>query len=115
MNIKDSNVTINIENIEKSISFYESIGFTLKERWSNHYAQLTAPGIMIGLHPTNESSTQRNSGGLSIGFTTEDFEETKTTLKQLGIKVIERKEEGGEFLHFNDLDGTSLYFILPKW
>ena len=27
---------------------------------------------------------------------------------------LERSEEGGEFLHFIDPDGTSLYFIKPK-
>ncbi len=115
MKIKDSNITIEVTDIEKSILFYESIGFTLKKRWNNHYAQLIAPGIAIGLHPTNESKPQRNSGILSIGFTSEDFEETKKALKQLGINVIERTEEGGDFLHFNDPDGTSLYFIHSKW
>ena len=115
MKIKDSNITIDVSAIEKSISFYESIGFTLKKRWNNHYALLIAPGIAIGLHPTSKSNTPRNSGILSIGFTTEDFEETKIALKQLGIAVTERTEEGGEFLHFNDPDGTSLYFIHSKW
>ena len=115
MNIKDSNVTINVRDIEKSIVFYESIGFTLKERWSNHYAQLSASGIVIGLHPTKESNLQSNSGNLSIGFTTDDFEQTKADLLEFGIALTERKEEGGDFLHFNDPDGTALYFIQPKW
>jgi len=114
MKIKDSNITINIRDMEKSISFYESIGFTLKQRWSNYYAQLTAPGIVIGLHPTLESNSQRNSGNISLGFATEDFEDTKNDLKLLGIEIVERKEEGGEFIHFNDPDGTSLYFIHSK-
>ena len=113
MNIKDSNVTINVKDLSKSISFYESIGFTLKRRWNDHYAQLTASGIIIGLHPTSEPIPQ-NSGNVSIGFTTEDFEETKADLNLLGIETIERKEEGGNFIHFNDPDGISLYFIKPK-
>lgn len=115
MKIKDSNITIHVENIEKSIAFYEMIGFELKQRWDNHYAQLTAPGIVIGLHPSTESKSPGNSGNLSIGFTTENFEETKAALNHHGINVSERKEEGGDFLHFTDPDGTSLYFIKPKW
>ena len=115
MNIKNSSVTLNVKDIEKSISFYESIGFTLKNRWSNHYAQLVAPGIVIGLHTTKKSNAQGNSGNISIGFTTEDFENTKATLNHLGIVTIERKEEGGDFLHFNDPDGTALYFVQPNW
>lgn len=115
MDIKNSNITINVGDLDTSISFYQSIGFTLKQRWNDHYAQLTAPGIVIGLHPTTEPDTQRHSGSLSIGFTTSDFEAAQTELNQLGIATIERTEAGGDFLHFNDPDGTALYFISPKW
>ena len=115
MNIKNTNVTINVRNLEDSISFYQSIGFELKQRWSNHYAQLSAPGIEIGLHPTHESNLKGNSGNVSIGFTTLNFEETRTLLTELNIVINERKEEGGSFLHFKDPDGTSLYFIEPIW
>lgn len=47
MSIKDTNITINVKDLEKSISFYQSIGLTFKNRWDNHYAQLTAPGIIV--------------------------------------------------------------------
>ena len=115
MTIRDTNITINVKDINKSIQFYENIGFTLKNRWSNHYAQLTAPGIVIGLHPTDEANISGNSGNVSIGFTTDDLEEVKSSLNNLSIIINEREEEGGRFLHFNDPDGTSLYFIIPKW
>lgn len=114
MNIRESNITINVKNIDKSVSFYESIGITVKNRWGNHYAQLTAPGIVIGLHPTSEANLVGNSGNVSLGFTTDDFESTKTLLEKLSFKFTERKEEGGVFLHFTDPDGTALYFIKPK-
>ena len=115
MAIKDSNVTIMIKDMDASISFYESIGLTVKSRWANHYAQLTAPGIVIGLHPTDQSNLLKGSGNISIGFTTDNFEENKSELEKLSIKVIARDEEGGQFLHFDDPDGTSLYFIKSKW
>ena len=115
MKILNTHVTINVLDMDHSIAFYQSIGFTLSQRWDNHYAQLTAPGIEIGLHPTAKSNAPGNSGGLSIGFTTEDFEATRQELNQLGIHITERKEAGGDFLNFNDPDGTSLYFIRPKW
>lgn len=113
--IKESNVTINVEDMQKSISFYESIGLTLKNRWGNHYAQLTAPGIVIGLHPTSSANLTGGSGNVSIGFTTDNFEETKSGLQQLSIKTMDRQEDGGHFLHFKDPDGTAIYFIKPKW
>ncbi len=115
MKIKESNITINVSNLEKSIAFYESIGLTLKSRWGNHYAQLIAPGIVIGLHPSNDNKLQSGSGGVSIGFTSEDFENLKSEMNALSITTLERNEEGGQFLHFNDPDGVALYFIKPKW
>ena len=113
MNIKESNLTINVKDLDKSVSFYQSIGFTLKNRWGNFYAQMTAPGITIGLHPTNNLTD--NSGNVSIGFTTDNIEETKSALQKLSINATDRTEEGGQFLHFTDPDGTQLYFIKPKW
>jgi catechol 2,3-dioxygenase-like lactoylglutathione lyase family enzyme len=115
MSIKESNITINVGDMDKSISFYESIGLTIKNRWSNYYAQLSAPGVVIGLHPTCDTNLKKNSGNVSIGFTVDDFEESKSLLQKLSIHTIDRQEKGGQFLHFTDPDGTALYFIKPKW
>ncbi len=111
--IKETNLTINVKDMDKSVAFYRSIGFELKSRWGNHYAQLTANGLTIGLHPSENISG--NSGNVSIGFTAEDFDSVKAKLENLDIKVEERSEAGGQFLHFTDPDGTALYFIKPKW
>ena len=115
MTIKESNVTINVKDLDNSISFYESIGLTVKNRWGNYYAQLIAPDIVIGLHPTSETNLKGNSGNTSIGFTIDDFDNAKSLLDKLDIRTTNRQEEGGEFILFNDPDGTSLYFIKPKW
>jgi catechol 2,3-dioxygenase-like lactoylglutathione lyase family enzyme len=115
MTIKDANITIMVKDIDKSISFYQSIGLTVKNRWGNYYAQLAAPGVVIGLHPTGDSNLKGDSGNVSIGFTTDNIEETKSYLQKLSVKTTDRQEEGGKFLHFNDPDGTALYFIEPKW
>ena len=115
MTIKESNITIMVSNMEKSISFYQSIGLIVKNRWNDHYAQLTAPGIVIGLHPTNDINLKGGSCNVSIGFTIDRFEEAESELKKLSVIATSREEEGGQFLHFNDPDGTALYFIKPKW
>lgn len=115
MTIKESNITIQVKDLDSSISFYESIGMSLKNRWGNHYAQLTAPGIVVGLHPGSMANWSGNSGHVSISFTTDDFEEIKSGLQKLSIQTTFRKEEGGQFIHFNDPDGTALYFIKPRY
>ena len=115
MTITAGNITIMVRDMDKSISFYQSIGLTLKTRWGNHYAQVTAPGVVIGLHPTSDSSLTGGSGSASIGFTADSFEEAKSLLQKLSIPSTSRNEEGGQFLHFSDPDGTALYFIKPKW
>jgi len=48
MTIRQSHVTVNVKDMDTSISFYQSIGLIVKNRWGNYYAQLTAPGIDIG-------------------------------------------------------------------
>ncbi len=115
MNIKDSSITVNVKDLDKSIFFYESIGFTLKDRWDKYYALLSSPGLTIGLHPTDSEHLKDNSGNVSIGLTVNNFEETKSELQKLAINMTERKEEGGLFIHFKDPDGTALFFIKPKW
>lgn len=102
------------KDMDLSVSFYTALGFTLKNRWGNHYTQLEAPGITIGIHPS-EQTVSNGSGNLSIGFTTDDFDAVQPLLNSLKISNEIREEEGGKFIHFSDPDGTQLYFIKPKW
>lgn len=108
-------LTIMVKDLDKTIVFYQAFGFSLDQRWSDHFAQVSAPGIRIGLHPGKEKAQGKANGNLSIGFTTESMEEAGRILDSLGIGYETREEEGGNFIHFSDPDGTALYFIKPKW
>ena len=112
MPITNTNVTIMVKDMDRSVSFYQAIGFSLVNRWGDYYAQLQAPGIIIGLHPANQEYP--GSGNTSLGFTTDNFEKISVLLKKLSIKAEPRVEEGGQFIHFEDPDGTLLYFVKPK-
>lgn len=110
ISIKQTNITIMVNDIDKSITFYaEVLGFKLLKQYGSHYAQIEAPGITIGLHPSHQK--KNTSENISIGFVVDNFVEAKEHLEELGIKYAERSEPGGSFIHFSDLDGTPLYFI----
>ena len=113
MHITEANVTVMVQNMDDAIKFYEQIGLTLKQRWYNNYAMVTAPGITIGLHPGRESEI--GSGSLSIGFMVDDIEEAKMLLTRNEISFEDNDGKSGHYLHFKDPDNTILYFVLPKW
>jgi catechol 2,3-dioxygenase-like lactoylglutathione lyase family enzyme len=114
MNIKESNITIMVKNMDRSILFYQSLGFTLQNRWGNHYAQMSGAGIVLGIHPANDK-TFDGSGNVSIGFSIDDFEEAQNLLKDLEIEATLSKDGGGTLLLFADPDGTMLYFVKSNW
>lgn len=113
INITETNVTIMVKDMDAAIRFYEQIGLTIKQRWENHYAMLTATGITIGLHPSDEA--KNTSGTVSIGFMIENIDEARSLLEHNQIKYKEEEGKSGHYLHFTDPDNTILYFVLPAW
>jgi catechol 2,3-dioxygenase-like lactoylglutathione lyase family enzyme len=113
MTINESNVTIMVKNLDESIKFYKSIGLKLKNRWENDYAMVESTGITIGLHPTNKKKL--GSGSVSIGFMVDSLVEAKVMLEKNNITCRFEDGKSGKYIHFDDLDGTDLYFVDPKW
>ncbi len=114
VNITGTNVTIMVKDMDTSISFYESIGLTLQNRWENHYAMIGATGITLGIHPAGDK-TDLNSGSVSIGFMLDNWESGKELLHTNNISYKTDDGKSGTYLHFKDPDGTILYFVKPKW
>jgi len=113
LKIKESNVTIMVKNLDKSIMFYEHLGLKLKNRRGNHYAQMMTKDIIIGLHPTVEDLP--DSSKISIGFSVDSIEEAKELLNENNIDFHFEEGKSGYYLHFKDKDGTKIYFVQPKW
>ncbi len=111
--ITESNLTIMVTDMDRAIGFYEKIGLTIKQRWDNHYAMMTAEGITIGLHPSE--GADNSSGSVSIGFMIDKISEAKDLLAANGITYKEDDGKSGHYLHFTDPDNTVLYFVEPKW
>lgn len=102
-----------VHDMDRSIKFYESLGLTLKQRWDNHYAMISAPGLTIGLHPAEGDDL--NSGTVSIGFMVNDIDPVKTRFEREKISYTEEDGKSGYYVHFCDPDGTLLYFVKPGW
>lgn len=111
--INTSNVTIMVQDMNRSVDFYtRGLGLSLKQRWGDHYAIVTAPGVSIGLHPAKEKNT--GSMQVSIGFGIDDLKEAEKRLEELGVKYERSGEKAGEFANFQDPDGIWLYFMQSK-
>ncbi len=112
--ITGTNVTIMVADMDRAISFYESIGVKLQQRWENHYAMMTTAGLTIGIHPSGSDNT--SSGTLSIGFMIDSIDATQKLLQDNNISFSKEDDgKSGIYLHFKDPDGTILYFVKPMW
>ena len=110
--ITTSNVTVMVMDMDKAVEFYKDIGLNLKQHWGNHYAQVEAPGVVIGLHPADK--TGNSTTNVSIGFGVEDLAPVKTKLEELKVKYSLSEDKAGYIVSFTDPDGTPLYFMQMK-
>lgn len=110
MKIIQSNVTLMVKNLDKALDFYLALGLTLKNRWGDHYAMVEAPGVIIGLHP---SDGETGMDSASIGFMIDDLKEAQELLTKLSVKFEAANGKSGAYLHFADRDGNRLYFTKP--
>lgn len=113
MKINSSNVTIMVKNMDAAINFYTSIGLTLSQRWDDHYAMITAPDVVIGLHPAEGNIESGNQ--ISIGFMIDDIADAKKIMEENNIPYEFRDGKSGKYVNFKDPDGTALYFTQPAW
>jgi catechol 2,3-dioxygenase-like lactoylglutathione lyase family enzyme len=112
MKIKEANVTIMVTDMKRSIDFYvEVLGLELKANYSDQYAQVASPGVMIGLHPTTRGDLHpAGSGNISVGFGVESLSSAMADLKAKGVafsRVVEDRPTKLAF--FADPDGNPLY------
>jgi len=116
--IKDANVTVMVSDMKKAIRFYvETLGLELKANYGDQYAQVRAPGVTIGLHPSGAAGPKPgNSESLSIGFGVESLDSAMAELKGKGVvftRVTDDRQVKLAF--FSDPDGNPLYLSESKW
>lgn len=121
-------VFLNVSDIEKSIAFYEGLGFEVEQRHSYEgdktaYADLVLDGAYLGL-----GSIQANDdpefqdwvagelgAGVLIYFEVEDVDAVHEKARELGATVEAPPEDRpyGRAFTLNDPDGYVVSFLVP--
>ena len=111
--LKKCRVNLMVSNMDDAIDFYiNKLELELINRYGDFYAEIQAPELLIGLHPTSEKIVTGNS--LSIGFGVVNFDATIETLKAKGIDFKIEQEGYIRLAHFTDLDKNQLFLAENK-
>jgi catechol 2,3-dioxygenase-like lactoylglutathione lyase family enzyme len=108
--ILGATVTIMSTDLDRSIAFYiDTLGFKLLKRYGEHYAEIDASGLLLGLHPTVK--TIMPGTNMSIGFDTTDIELNVAHLKTHGMQLSIKQDGPIRIAKFTDPDGNPLYLV----
>ena len=112
--IQSSNITLMVTNMDEAIAFYtEILGFKLKNRYGEHWADIEAPGLSIGLHPAHPYV--RYGDSMSIGLKVNNLNEAMAVFKTKGIEFNEMDDTKVQLAYFSDPSGNALYLVEEKW
>jgi catechol 2,3-dioxygenase-like lactoylglutathione lyase family enzyme len=106
-----------VSDLRQAVQFYvETLGLKLQYEVPGHWAQVEAPGLIIGLHPAGENGPRPGaSGSLSIGFEVQDLAHAMEILQSRGVDfapIVDDKAT--RIATFSDPDGNSLYLVEVK-
>src|SRR5579864_1997048 len=81
------NVTLMVADMDRAVGFYvDKLGLELKVRHGNEWAEVTAPGITLGLHHARGPIARSDPHvGMSIGLEVDDIEAAVARLTANGI------------------------------
>lgn len=108
--------TIFVSDMDRSVRFYtEVLGLRLAQRFGNHWAQVEAGRLTIGLHPQSPQNRAGRDGSITIGFAVSaDIENVVSALQQKGVRFrgpIDADPNAGKFAYFEDPDGNVMYLM----
>ncbi len=111
--ILSSNVTIMVSDMDNAITFYTDVlGFKLKNRYGNHWADIEAPGLALGIHPAHPDV--RYGDSMSLGLKVANIKESIEELKAKGVEFMERDDTQVQLASFTDPSGNALYLVEEK-
>ena len=111
-------ITLGVNNFEKSVNFYEQLGWKKSGKSMDGLALFPLGGITLALHPLHELAEDTTLKyqpsefyGITISYNTKSEQEVDEVLKQaesLGAKIVKPAQKvywGGYSGYFKDLDG----------
>jgi predicted enzyme related to lactoylglutathione lyase len=113
--------TIFVTDMDRSVHFYkEVLGLSHTQRFGNHWAQVEASRLTIGLHPASARNSAGRDGSITVGFVLSTrIEDAVSTLQQKGVKFrgpIALEPNAGKFAYFEDSGGNVLYMMeIVEW
>jgi catechol 2,3-dioxygenase-like lactoylglutathione lyase family enzyme len=112
--IQGGNATIYVSEMQRSVDFYTGVlGMRLVFRAGDHWAQLDAGGLAIGLHPASDGNPAPGTpGGITVGLSVDvPIAEAVASLAAHGVAVRGPEPGGGgvTLAFFADPDGNPLY------
>lgn len=114
-NIIGSNATVMVSSMAKAVKFYtNTLGLELKVKQGSHWAEVSAPGIIIGLHPKSKNQQVVMGDNVSIGLEVKDFDTSVKNLEEKGIICTVQKGSYVYLAYFTDPDKNVLYFFQHK-
>ena len=111
-------ITLGVRDFQKSLAFYEGLGWKQSKFSQEQYALFPLGGIVLGLYPlksleqdTTLSYQASSFSGMSISYNATSEEEVDAVLeeaKRLGATIVKPAQKvfwGGYSGYFKDLDG----------
>ena len=117
--LKKGIATVYVSSVSRAVKFYsEILGMRVKSHWSEEFAEVEMPGLIIGLHPAGGKGAPKPgaSGSISIGFEVDDLDSALQDLKSKGVTFHGSVFEDGpvRLAFFGDPDGNALYLSQMK-
>ena len=114
----EGNVTVMVSSVKRAVAFYtKTLGLKLRYKPHEDWAEVQAPGLVIGLHGMHGHGTPPGKPeGFSIGFTVKRLEKAMEAFKKKGVRFSPRIMDEGpvRLAFFTDPDGTPLYLCEVK-
>ena len=111
-------ITLGVRDFQKSLAFYEGLGWKQSKFSQEEYALFPLGGIVLGLYPLKsleQDTTLRyqasSFAGMTISYNARSEEEVDAVLeeaKRLGATIVKPAQKvfwGGYSGYFKDLDG----------